>query len=500
MAALPHISTSRCPPSFDETSREVSDRARVIARLGMRPTTVHRLLGLGEPPRFHFKLLHRASATRSDKGLVMRPQTNDRHRVLLSAYACAPGSGSEPGTSWSWVRELSRHVDLSVVTRANNQQAIEHWLQSHPGELQNVRWLFVDAPSWVLRLKRGTGGIRWYHAVWQLLALRRARSLLRVERHDVAHHVSLMGPGFVMTPFLPIPSVVGPFGGLQPLAPGFVRVAGHPLLEYGRITRNAIRRASPLWRWQLSRTSAIIVANTATRARLPAAARRRSILMQIGTDEAPSDPDDMDKHAQDLAVPRDQPIRVLWGGVHVGWKGLELLIRALPLVRQSAEIPVEVVISGTGVDKQRFERLVARLGPQQSVRFVGWVSRDLYRSLLSSCDIFVFTSLRETTGAALLEAMGMGKPTIVIDHGGPSDIATEATSVKITPDTPSLTIERLGDALTRLISDPDLRHTLGTSAQRRIEQEYSWSVVIHRTLGVYSSILGQGGGVPSDAD
>lgn len=419
----------------------------------------------------------------------MAAQARGRRRVLLSAYACAPESGSEPGTSWSWIQHLSKHVDISVLTRANNRRAVEAWIGSHPGELTNVRWLFVDAPSWVLRLKRGARGIRWYYAIWQLLALREARALVQEERHDLAHHLSLMGPGLVMTPFLPIPSVVGPFGGLQPLAPGFVGLARHPLLEFGRMTRNAMRRFSPLWRWQLSRTAVLIVANTATRALLPPSARRRSVLMQIGTDEVLEYAGDLPESAYTEMTTSDQSVRVLWGGVHIGWKGLELLLRALPLVEQQAATSMEVVITGTGVDKDRFERLSEELGVQESVHFVGWVSREKYRELLSSCDIFVFTSLRETTGAALLEAMGMGKASVVIAHGGPADIATDETSIKVEPKSPKLAVEGLARGLTRLISDRELRRRLGMAAHRRIQQNYSWPVVIRQTLRIYSTIL-----------
>jgi glycosyltransferase involved in cell wall biosynthesis len=413
-------------------------------------------------------------------------QGQRRLRVLLSAYACAPESGSEPGTAWSWVRELSRHADITVVTRANNRVPIEEWIRSHPQELDAVGWLFVDAPSWILRLKRGALGIRWYNAVWQLLALREARALVMREPHDLAHHVSLMGPGFVMVPFLPIPSVVGPFGGLQPLARGFSGIARHRLLESARKMRNVLRRVSPLWRWQLSRTDGVIVANTGTLSLLPPGPRRRCYLMQIGTEEV------LDQEAapevHDAIIESDDPLTILWGGMHVGWKGLELFLRALPLIAMRTST-AQVVVTGTGADKAYFERLADELGLGDLVRFRGWVSREAYRHLLASCDIFVFTSLRETTGAALLEAMGQGKPTIVIDHGGPADITTPATSIKVKPESPRSAINGLADGLVRLISDRELRLQLGSAARQRIAETYSWPTVTERTVRIYASIL-----------
>jgi glycosyltransferase involved in cell wall biosynthesis len=419
-----------------------------------------------------------------------------RMRILLSAYACAPDKGSEPGTAWSWVQELSRHVDVAVVTRANNQPPIDDWLLSRREHSVGVEWLYVDAPAWILWLKRRTGsiGVYWYYPLWQVLALFRARRLLRREPFDVAHHVSFMDPRFAMVPLLPVPSVVGPFGGLQPLAKGFLGVARHRMLELARAVRNACRRLSPVWRWQLSRTDAIIAANSATQAALPPRARTRSFLMQIGTHEISGESPSLTSGVGELSKAEGRaPIRVLWGGVHIGWKGLELLLGAIPKVQGSVGCETfEVVITGGGPDSGRFRRVSTKLGIVDSVHFVDWVDRETYRALLRSSDIFVFTSLRETTGAALLEAMGHGKPTLVLDHGGPAEITTEATSIKIRPETPQQVIERLAEGLVLLISDPALRHRLGTAAHDRVQQEYSWPVVVERTLEIYRSVLGSG--------
>ena len=48
-----------------------------------------------------------------------------RPRILLSAYACEPVKGSEPGVGWNWVRQLSQFAELWVLTRANNRASIE---------------------------------------------------------------------------------------------------------------------------------------------------------------------------------------------------------------------------------------------------------------------------------------------------------------------------------------------------------------------------------------
>ncbi|HLE82176.1 MAG TPA: glycosyltransferase family 1 protein, partial [Dehalococcoidia bacterium] len=45
-----------------------------------------------------------------------------RWKVLISAYACEPGKGSEPNVGWNVAREMARQHDVWVLTRANNRR------------------------------------------------------------------------------------------------------------------------------------------------------------------------------------------------------------------------------------------------------------------------------------------------------------------------------------------------------------------------------------------
>ena len=56
-----------------------------------------------------------------------------RLKVLISAYACEPGKGSEPEVGWQWALQMARHHDVTVLTRANNRQAIEPAIEALRG-------------------------------------------------------------------------------------------------------------------------------------------------------------------------------------------------------------------------------------------------------------------------------------------------------------------------------------------------------------------------------
>src|SRR5689334_23093466 len=92
-------------------------------------------------------------------------------RILLSAYACEPDRGSEPGVGWGWATELARvGHEVTVLTRAANRATIE----CKPAP-ENLRFLYFDLPSWAQHMRQLPGGKALYYVLWQWLAARLVR-------------------------------------------------------------------------------------------------------------------------------------------------------------------------------------------------------------------------------------------------------------------------------------------------------------------------------------
>ncbi|MDB4305849.1 hypothetical protein N9927_04115, partial [Akkermansiaceae bacterium] len=66
-------------------------------------------------------------------------------RVLMSAYSCEPGKGSEPEVGWRVATEMAKHADVHVITRANNNVAIDPYYSDLPKEAR-PNFLYYDLP------------------------------------------------------------------------------------------------------------------------------------------------------------------------------------------------------------------------------------------------------------------------------------------------------------------------------------------------------------------
>src|SRR5215510_12679494 len=80
---------------------------------------------------------------RTPSSSFLRPMSQ-RLKVLISAYACEPGKGSEPEVGWQLALHMARLHDVTVLTRANNRQSIETGLASHDGP--HPKFIYYDLP------------------------------------------------------------------------------------------------------------------------------------------------------------------------------------------------------------------------------------------------------------------------------------------------------------------------------------------------------------------
>jgi glycosyltransferase involved in cell wall biosynthesis len=361
------------------------------------------------------------------------PRAGRRPRFLVFAYACEPGKGSEPEAGWIWSRMLARIGEAWVITRRNNKEVIDRYIDEIQ-EKENLHFVYVDLPGWARVWKRRNRGARLYYLLWQVAALSRARGLRRQVDIDIVWHLTWANAWIgSFAAFVPKPFVYGPVGGGVAMDLKFAPVLGvrGTLYELARtVARSVARYANPLARLAWRRAELVLVQNRETLAWLPSRHRRKAVMFPNVV---------LDREPVSGSRSRPQPpLTALFAGRLVPLKGLALALRALALLPDW-----RLTVCGQGPDERRLRRLAGRLGIDDRVEFLGWVPRPEVHSLMRRTDVFVFPSLHDEGGYVVAEALAEGLPVVCLARGGPPLIG----GVAVVPTTVSATASGLASAM-----------------------------------------------------
>ncbi len=173
--------------------------------------------------------------------------------------------------------------------------------------------------------------------------------------------------------------------------------------------------------------------------------------------------------------------RIVFIGRLAPQKGVRTLVEAARLLRAPG---VRVLLVGDGPQRPTLEREVRRLGVDDVVHFLGFVSHERVPAVLSHADLLVLPSLYEELGTILLEAMWVGVPVVASRTGGIPDIIDDGVNGLLV--SPGDSVE-LAHAIDRVLSSPDLARRLGEAARERAKG-YDWEVLAERVLEAYRSV------------
>jgi len=398
-----------------------------------------------------------------------------RLRILLSAYACEPDQGSEAAIGWRWALGLAKAGhEVWVITRANNAGAIENALARQ--QVVNLQFSYYDLPAWALGWKRAGRGVRSNYVLWQWGAYRVARRLCRAVRFDVVHHLTFGAfrhPSFMA--FLDVPFVFGPVGGGE-TAPRLLR-ATYPLrgrvIDGVRDLANWTVRVDPLMAAVYRRSAAILCKTGETMDAIPARYHDKCCVQpEVGID----DPGDR------RVVPRPREsgrFRVLYVGRLEFLKGVHLGLAAFALLR-ARHPEATLTIIGSGPDEAWLRRKARRLGVDAAVNWIPWLERAAIMRAYAGHDAFLFPSLHDSSGNAMLDALSCGLPVVCIDTGGPAVLADPSCAILVPPGAPRQTVEGLAAALARLADDAPLVRSMVEAGVLRARQQFGWDHQIAR--------------------
>lgn len=371
----------------------------------------------------------------------MRVRTANAPKVLLSAYACEPGKGSEPGVGWNLAKTLSKRVELWVLTRPGNRQAIE---SSGEDWLSAVNWIYWDPPRWLTFWKNGAFGVELFYLIWQIGVYYVAKEIVRQKAIQLCHHVTF-GRYWIPSRLasLPVPFIFGPVGGGEESPSGLIvqcslRGRWENVVKY--LASHVIPRLP--WNRGLYHKAAWTYAatpQTADKLR-QLGVRHMSLLAQSGIskEELP------DIESQNVQEP--DTLRLVTACRLMHWKAVHLAIEAVAIA--SRKIDVRLTVLQHGPELENLKRLANRLGVGGIVEFRGRLpSLAQVHWTIADSDALVHPALQEAFGQACLEALALGTPVICLNWGGPGLIVDESCGFAIEPGTKTETVERLAEAM-----------------------------------------------------
>lgn len=380
-------------------------------------------------------------------------------KILLSAYACEPGKGSEQGVGWHWATQLA-HLDhdVFVITRANNRVCIENALAD--ARLDGLQFRYYDLPRWAMRWKRGPRGVHLYYVLWQAGAYLLAKRLVAETKFDVVHHLTFgvfCQPSFMGR--LGIPFIVGPIGGGEAV-PASLRKSlpfRGRAQERFRDLSNRLASFDPFVSAMLTQAALIFCKTQETFDLLPATCKNRSrIHLEIGLE-----PERIRRQAEGAAI---EPA-FLYAGRLIYWKGVQLALRALAELKRTNRAATLAII-GKGPHEAWLKRLARSLGVERSVQWMGWVPHGDLWDHYSRYSAFVFPSLHDSSGNVLLEAMSQGLPVICIDTGGPGAVVPPSAGIKVQAAgrSQAQVVTDIAAAMQTLTDSPELRARMSQGA------------------------------------
>lgn len=406
-------------------------------------------------------------------------------KVLLSAYACRPGEGSEPGIGWDVAVEMVKYHHVWVLTREDNRSSIEAELSKNP--MPKLHFIYCDLPPWVRWWKRGQQGVQIHYYLWQIRAYFAGRKLHDTTGFDLVHHVTYVkywGPSFLS--LLPVPFIWGPVGGGESAPKTFWQDFGLRGKTYETL-RDLVRwlaEQDPFVRLTARRSVLVRATTEDTAQRLrKMGVNNVQIFSQVGLSQQ-----EIAQLAQH-ALSKNIPLRFISIGRLLHWKGFHLGLRAF--ARANLPDDAEYWVLGDGPERERLQALAEELGIERQVKFWSRLPRQETLQKLGECLALIHPSLHESGGLVCLEAMAAGCPVICLNLGGPAIQVTEETGFKIPAHTPEQVVCDLAEAMSCLVKNSDLRIRMGQAGQKRVSENYSWEIKGQGLAKLYEEILAQ---------
>jgi len=168
--------------------------------------------------------------------------------------------------------------------------------------------------------------------------------------------------------------------------------------------------------------------------------------------------------------------------------GVAYLIRAFKMLKEKFDVlPLKLLIVGTGSREQELKELTRSLSIEEHTIFAGKISHNRVPEYLNMLDIYVAVSTldSESFGVAILEASSCEVPVVVSRVGGLPEVVEEGKTGLIVN---RKDVQDTFEALSKLITDSDLRVKMSKAGRERVKERYDWGICVDVMMNIYEKL------------
>lgn len=182
---------------------------------------------------------------------------------------------------------------------------------------------------------------------------------------------------------------------------------------------------------------------------------------------------------------------ILFFGLIKRYKGLEYLVDAFEEVRSRLKDAFLLIVgdvhAGDPEDHRYYTHLIDGLRGREDVMSVAsYVPVESIGQYLTAADMVVLPYTQTYQSGVLLAAYAAGRPVVVTDTGGLSEVVEHGRSGFVVPPADA---KALAGAIESMLADSERLNAMGKRAKQLAMELYGWDGIASRTMALYESVV-----------
>lgn len=394
-------------------------------------------------------------------------------KILINAYACSPGMGSEPGMAWNWVSNLAKFCELYIITEGEFREKIEEVVPTLE-QGKNMHFYYNPVSEDIRKMCWNQGDWRFYkyYRKWQWKTYLMAKDICSKEKIDVLHQLNMIGfrePGYLwkLSKENGVSFVWGPIGGLKQFPTDYLQGAGLKMKLFNRL-KNILNI------WQLKHDKRVNEAFRTAKLLVSSIPDSYHAIKKYKGKESIIIPETGCFLSEDIPTDRfdEKEFHIMWVGKFDFRKQLPLALRAIA-ISDNPNIVLDIYGSGSDENIASVKNLIDSLGITDKVVWHGNQPNDVVMNAMRKSQLFFFTSVSEDTSTVVLEAVSNRLPVLCFNACGMAAVIDDKVGRKVSLSNPIQSAKDFARLLNELEYDRTLLKRMSENCKQR-QLDLSW--------------------------